>query len=151
MSSCRSLQCIIYAKVFQSDRKLSNTSGFIFHIISSLIESMEECLTWPDCKDLLICCLFVFPWGCFSKYFMSCPSENSFVLSRIAIFSRAEHRALENSTSRPDTQCTVELCLTSLFCFSFWQSVQRVEMRLVVWQIVLMALVWKNYRKRPAD
>lgn len=64
MSSFGSLQCIIYAKVFQSDRILGSTNGFTFQIISSLIESMRECLTWPDCNDLIFCCLFVL--FCFS-------------------------------------------------------------------------------------
>ena len=136
MSSYRSLQCIIYAKVFQSDRILSSTNGFIFQIISSLIESMGQCLTWPDCKDLIFCCLFVlfcfvFPWGCFSKHVMSYPSVNSFVLSRVAIFPEPNIE-LSRTLPRGRPQCTVELCLTLLFCFSFWQSVQRVEMRLVV-------------------
>ena len=59
MSSYKSLQCIIYAMVFQFDRILSSTNGFIFQIISLLIESMGQCLTWPDCKDLIFCYLFV--------------------------------------------------------------------------------------------
>ena len=136
MSSYRSLQCIIYAKVFQSDRILSSTNGFIFEIISSLIESMGQCLTWPDCKDLICCCLFVlfcfvFPWGCFSKHVMSCLSENSFVMSRVAIFPESNIE-LSRTLPRGRTLCTVELWLTLLFFFSFWQSVHRVEMRLVV-------------------
>ena len=123
MSSYRSLQCIIYAKVFQSDRILSSTNGFICQRISLLIESMGQCLTWPDCKDLIFCCLFVlfcfvFPWGCFSKHFMSYPSENSFVLSRVAIFPEPNIE-LSRTLPRGRTQCTVELCLTLLFCFSF--------------------------------
>ena len=111
MSSYRSLQCIIYAKVFQSDRILSSTNGFIFQIISSLIESMGQCLTWPDCKDLIFCCLFVlfcFVLFCFSlglffkaRYVVSLWKRFCFVSS--CYISRAEHRALENSTSRPDT------------------------------------------------
>jgi len=147
---CKCRQCIIYAKVFQSDRILSSTNGFIFQIISSLIESMRECLTWRDCKDLLFCCLFVylcFPGAVLQSTLGRVPMKTV----SICYFSRAEHRALENSTSRPDTVYSWTLPNSLLVCFSFWQSVQRVEMRLVVWQIVLMALVWKNYRKRPAD
>ena len=63
MSSYRSLQCIIYAKVFQSDRILSNTNGFIFQIISSLIETMGNAslgLTVKIC--FFVVCLFI----CFS-------------------------------------------------------------------------------------
>ena len=62
---------------------------------------------------------------------MSCPSENSFVMSRVAIFPESNIE-LSRTLPRGRTLCTVELWLTLLFCFSFWQSVQRVEMRLVV-------------------
>ena len=114
MSSYGRLQCIIiiYAKVFQCDRILRSTNGFIFQIISSLIESIGECLTWPDCKDLLFCCLFVcFSLGLFYKALCVWSLWKHFCLNSSCYFSRAEHRALENFTSRPDTQYTVKLCL----------------------------------------
>ena len=51
---------LFYAKVFQSDRILRSTNGIIYQIISSLTESMGECLALRDCKDLLfwlcVCC-----------------------------------------------------------------------------------------------
>ena len=60
MSSYRSLQCIIYAKVFQSDRILGNTNGFIFQIISSLIETMGNASLGLTVKICFFCCLFVY-------------------------------------------------------------------------------------------
>ena len=105
MSSYRSLQCIIYAKVFQSDWILSNTNGFIFQIISSLIETMGNAwlgLTVKIC--FFVVCLFIcFSLGLLFKALYVVSLWKQFCHVSSCYFSRVEHRALENSASRPDT------------------------------------------------
>ena len=96
---------VLYAKVFQSDRILSNTNGFIFQIISSLIETMGNASLGLTVK---ICFFVVYLFICFSLgllfkalYVVSLWKQFCHVSSYY--FSRVEHGALENSASRPDT------------------------------------------------